>query len=72
MTDNTMRLYAKPVSYSSIVGGGLMLTDDAGQAQFMVMFRGTTQGISKKQNDALTRQIAEMIAQHGLEVPAHD
>jgi len=35
-----MKLKSKVVRYSSIVGGGLMLTDEAGAARFIVNFMG--------------------------------
>lgn len=47
-----MKLTAKEVPYSSIVGGGLMLIDESGRAAFQVMFMGTTNGITKEQTAA--------------------
>lgn len=64
-----MKLTAKPISYSSIVGGGLMLLDAEGRAAFMVMLRGTTRGISKEQNDAIAEQLVRLINADGLGVP---
>lgn len=67
-----MKLKAKLVPYSSIVGGGLTLTDDAGRAAFIVNFIGTTAGITKEETEALSRQFAAFIAAYGLEVPDRD
>lgn len=64
-----MKLAVRKTPYSSIVGGGLMLTDESGRARFMVLFTGTTEGIEKNENDALAEQFAAFIEQHGLEVP---
>lgn len=64
-----MKLLAKRTPYSSVVGGGLMLTDETGRARFMVIFTGTTEGIEKNENDALAEQFAKFIEQHGLVVP---
>ncbi len=63
-----MKLTAQVVPYSSIVGGGLMLTDEAGAARFIVSLRGTTAGITKEETEAISRQIADMIAERGLTV----
>lgn len=64
-----MKLTAKQTPYSSIVGGGLVLTDEAGRAAFMVMVRGTTSGISKEQDAAISAFLARAINEGGLEVP---
>jgi hypothetical protein len=40
-----MRLPAKQVPHSSIVGGGLTLCDRTGRARFIVNFMGTDAGI---------------------------
>lgn len=63
-----MKLTAKEVPYSSIVGGGLMLTDESGRAAFQVMFMGTTNGITKEQTAALSRQFGAWAREYGLEV----
>jgi hypothetical protein len=64
-----MKLTAQTVPYSSVVGGGLMLKDESGRAAFIVNFIGTTQGITKEETAALSKQFAEFIEQHGLQVP---
>lgn len=64
-----MKLLAQTVPYSSVVGGGLMLCDESGRARFMVMLRGTTEGITKEETAALSEQFAAFIAERGLEVP---
>lgn len=67
-----MKLKAKLVPYSSVVGGGLMLTSEDGVAAFILNFMGTTKGITKKQTEAMAKQIAAWINENGFEVPAHD
>ena len=64
-----VQLNVQEVPYSSTVGGGLMLTDATGRARFIVMFMGTTEGITKEENGALASQIAKLIREHGLTVP---
>lgn len=64
-----MKLTAKVTPYSSVVGGGLTLTDEHGRPCFIVNFMGTTRGITKAENDALTKQFAAFIEEHGLDVP---
>jgi hypothetical protein len=63
-----MKLTAKTIPYSSIVGGGLMLCDQTGRARFIVSFRGTTEGISKDETAALSSQFAAFIKERGLEI----
>lgn len=67
-----MKLTANKTPYSSVVGGGLMLTDARGRAAFMVIFTGTTDGITKEQDAALADAIAGWINQHGLDVPERE
>lgn len=64
-----MRLSAKKVPYSSIVGGGLTLCDQQGHARFIVNFMGTTAGIRPEETKALTEQFADWINNRGLVVP---
>lgn len=64
-----MKLKAKPVPYSSVVGGGVMLLYPTGAAAFQIVLMGTTKGISREQTVAITARLAELINQHGLEVP---
>jgi hypothetical protein len=61
-----MKLRAKVVPYSSIVGGGVTLLDEKGAARFILSLRGTTQGIDRQQTEALTKQIADLINANGL------
>lgn len=63
-----MKLYAEVTQYSSIVGGGILLTDNIGHAKFNIMLTGTTQGITKEQNDSMAKQIAALINKYGLVV----
>ena len=65
----TMKVDARILPYSGIVGGGVQLLDAQGRAQFQIALMGTTNGISKEQTHAIARRIAELINQHGLEVP---
>lgn len=67
-----MKLNAQITPYSSTVGGGLTLLDEEGRASFMVLFCGTTRGISKEQTAALAKQFSGFIEEHGLEVPEHE
>lgn len=64
-----MKLTSKMTPYSSVVGGGLTLTAEDGSAAFMVMFIGTTKGITKEENQALAEQFHKWISEHGLSVP---
>lgn len=67
----TIKLRPDKVPYSSIVGGGLTLADSAtGQIKFVVSLRGVSSGITKEETKALSDRIAELISEHGLEVPA--
>lgn len=63
-----MRLTIQKTPYSSIVGGGLTLCDEAGRARFLVMFCGTTAGITKEETAALTEQFADALP-NGIDVP---
>lgn len=64
-----MRLTAKIIPFSSTVSGGLSLVDlvdEAGCPRFMVLFCGTTDGISGEQSDTISQRLAELINEHGL------
>lgn len=65
-----MKLTVRKSPYSSTVGGGLSLVDEAGRQRFMVMFIGTTEGITKEEDAALSEQIAVLTEKHGVDVPA--
>jgi hypothetical protein len=52
-----MKLTANKTPYSSVVGGGVMLTDETGKAVFNVMICGTTNGISKEQDAEISERI---------------
>lgn len=54
-----MKLTAKLTPYSSIVGGGLKLVDSEGRPQFMVMVCGVSNGISKEQNEELSKRLCD-------------
>lgn len=64
-----MKLQAKIVPYSSVVGGGIMLTSEDGAAAFILNFIGTTKGITKGQTEVVAKQIATWINENGLDVP---
>lgn len=64
-----MKLKSKIVRYSSVVGGGLMLTDERGAVQFIVNFMGASNGISKEQSQALSEQIDALINANAIFVP---
>lgn len=67
-----MKLTPKVTPYSSVVGGGLMLCDETGRARFMVLFTGTTDGITKEENNTLAEQFAAWASEHGLQVPERE
>lgn len=64
-----MKLKSKIIGYSSVVGGGLMLTDERGYTMFLVNFLGFSSGISKEQSQELAEQINALINTHGLSAP---
>lgn len=66
----SIKLTAKPVPYSSIVGGGLTLLKEDGLAGFIVNFIGTSEGITKEETAALSRQFEWFVSQIGCAVPA--
>lgn len=66
---NVVKLVANAVPYSSVVGGGLTLTELNGKAAFIVNFIGTTQGITKEEIAALTAQFTWFAQTYGLTVP---
>lgn len=65
----TNRMDARPTPYSSVVGGGLILFDQSGRAAFKLAIMGTSNGVTREENDAIARRIAELVNCHGLEVP---
>lgn len=64
-----MRLSAKQIRHSSIVGGGLTLYDENGAARFIVNFMGTTAGIRREETAALVEQFAHFVNNHDVIVP---
>lgn len=64
-----MKLMAKELAYSSIVGGGVMLLDTKGVVQFMIPIRGSTRGITREQSEAISAKLVTIINEAGLEVP---
>lgn len=64
-----MRLTAKEVKHSSIVGGGLTLCDETGRARFIVNFMGTDAGIRAEETKALAEQFAHYVNNHDVVVP---
>jgi hypothetical protein len=65
--ETTMKLTPKLTPYSSIVGGGLHLVDEAGRTRFMLMLCGASDGISKEENALIASHIAERFG--SVEVP---
>lgn len=65
----SMRLTAKQVPHSSVVGGGLTLCDANGRARFIVNFMGTTAGIRPEETKALAEQFAHYVNNHDVVVP---
>lgn len=65
MTEKKIRLKAQRIGYSSVVGGGLMLSDPAGRSSFIINIIGTTQGVTKEENNELVEQIEQLIADAG-------
>lgn len=64
-----MRVSAKVVPWSSIVGGGVKLLDPSGKVCFMVAFIGMQQGITKEQSVALSEQFVTWVNNHKVTVP---
>jgi len=46
-----------------------MLLAEDGHAAFIVNFMGTTAGITREETEALSKQFAAWIAEHGLTIP---
>ena len=63
-----MKLTANKTPYSSTVGGGLTLCDETGRARFMVLLCGTTEGITKGENDAIAACLADAVNAAPIEV----
>jgi hypothetical protein len=63
-----MRLKAEKVPYSSVVGGGLVLTDETGRARFQVAIFGTDKGITKEETAAIGAALANGIPVDGIEI----
>lgn len=68
-SEHKNRMDARPTPYSSVVGGGLILFDQSGRAAFQLSIIGTSNGVTREENDAIARRLAELINSHGLEVP---
>lgn len=64
-----MKLTARTVPYSSIVGGGVQLMNEQGHAAFQIALVGTTKGITFETTKAIADRLVELINEHGLEVP---
>lgn len=61
MEDRKMKLKAQKVPYSSVVGGGVLLTNEKGAAQFQIAIFGTTNGITKEQTGAISTFLVDAI-----------
>lgn len=64
-----MKLGAKEIPFSSIVGGGLALVDERGAYRFQLAIMGTTQGITREQSQAIAEQVTRLINANNLDVP---
>lgn len=66
-----MNLFAKPVPYSGVVGGGLALCDrETQRTHFMLAFMGfSDNGITKEETEALQKQIGDLINKQGVTLP---
>ena len=60
-----MKLTPSLTPYSSIVGGGLVLSSEDKRHQFIVNFMGTSSDITREESDQLSRQIADLIDKAG-------
>jgi hypothetical protein len=64
-----MKLKAEQTPYSSTVGGGLTLIDEAGRVRFMVAIFGTTQGITKEETAVIGAALRNGMPADGIDVP---
>ena len=64
-----MRLSARPLPYSSTVGGGVQLLDAHGRPRFMVAFIGMQDGITKEESVTLSEQFVHYVNNHDVVVP---
>ena len=67
-----MKIKAEVTPFSSTVGGGLTLVDEAGRVRFMVAVFGATQGITKEESQIISSALAAGIAAEGIEVPERE
>lgn len=63
-----MKLKAKITPYSSIVGGGVTLFDEAGRVQFQIAILGVA-GITKEQSTAISAHIVKAMDADPLTLP---
>lgn len=63
-----MKLKAQKVPYSSTVGGGIVLVDEAGRARFQVAIFGTDSGITKEETASISAALASGIPSDGIEI----
>jgi hypothetical protein len=64
-----MKVRIKPTAYSSIVGGGLTIYDESGRARFLMSLMGTTEGITREENNAIADAIVQAFDDKTIEVP---
>lgn len=60
-------LRAKKIPYSSVVGGGLMLTDESGRG-FILNIVGTTEGVERSESDDISAALEHLINIGGIEI----
>lgn len=63
-----MKLKLERTPYSSVVGGGLLLVDEAGRPRFQLALIGTTNGITKEETAAIADAFAAAMPE-GIDVP---
>lgn len=63
-----MKVFLKKTPYSSVVGGGIQLVNENGEAVYMFGFMGTTRGISKEVTDAIADTLIAKFPD-GFEIP---
>lgn len=69
-----MKLTAKTIPFSSIVGGGIMLTEETGggtgfRPRGQIAFIGFVPTLNKEQQVNLAEDLAALINEHGLNLP---
>jgi hypothetical protein len=61
-----MKLTARIVPYSSVVGGGVMLLDEAGKAYLQLAVMGGRVGVTREEHEATAAALVELVNAEGL------